>query len=187
MKLFKLLLSTIAFCSVLSLHPVLAGSPCSSISTTEPSQSTKQFQNKEVSFQMPTNFRILKSEEGLIIESPWAYEIFVCEKNSNYPGSYSDNRVVVRLMNPKEGTKFVQGIFIQDPQAKEVYYPGTTAKMIVAAESEGAIAYVLFIKNDRIISIEIPMNSLTDGSGSTEVSEMYKRTVDLIISTIQVK
>ena len=38
-----------------------------------------------------------------------------------------------------------------------------------------------------IVSIEIPMSSLNDGSGSTEIPEMYKATVDLIISTIQVR
>ena len=187
MKLFKLVLSAFTFCSILSLYPVLAGSPCSSVSTQEPSQTTKQFRNKEVSFQIPTNFRILKLEQGLMIQSPWAYEIFMCEKNSNYPGSYSNNGLEINLMNPKQGTKFVESIFIRDSQAKETYYPGTTAKMIVAAESEGAIAYLLFIKNNKIVSIAIPMYSLSDGSGSTEVSEEYNGTVDLIMSTIQVK
>lgn len=186
MRLMKFLLLTIIACAAVP-QVALANDPCSSIATREPSQETRKFENKELSFQAPSNFRIMRTMQGLMIHSPWSHEVYTCQLNSKYGSGYLENGIVVNLMIPEQATELVKGLYQIDPQTVETTYPGTTAKMFVVAGPESASAYVLFIRNEKIVSIEIPVNSNDDGTGSTEIPEIHKSTVGLIMSTIQVK
>ncbi|MFN6460570.1 MAG: hypothetical protein RMZ41_001815 [Nostoc sp. DedVER02] len=185
MRLSNLLLPVILACSI--APSALADNPCSSIATQEPSQEIRKFDNKKISFDMPANYRIMNTQWGLMVHSPWSYEVYNCQVNSNYPGGYRENGIIVQVMSYPETTKFIQGIYQLDEHTKETFYPETTAKMFVMAGPEAASAIVFFVKNDKVVSIEIPVNSNDDGTGSTEIPEIYKSTVDLIMSTIQVK
>ncbi len=187
MRLIKLLLPVIMACSI--APSAVANDPCSSIASTEPSQETRRFDNKKISFDMPANYRIMNTQWGLMVHTPWSYEVYTCQINSKYPGSYTENGVIVQVMSYKELTEFMHNFYHQGIYQDhiETNYPGTTAKMFVAQGSEAAAAFVPFVKNGKVILLEIPMSSNEDGTTSTEVDSMYKGAVDLIMSTIQVK
>ncbi|WP_448272606.1 hypothetical protein [Nostoc sp. DSM 114160] len=186
MRLNKFILLTLLACVAVP-QAALANDPCSSIATRESSQEIRKFENKELILQIPANYRILWTMQGLMIHSPWSYEVYTCQLNSKYGSGYVENGIVVNLMIPEQATELVKRIYQIDPQTVETAYPGTTAKMFVMAGPEAASAIVLFVKNGKVVSIEIPVNSNDDGTGSTEIPEIYKSTVDLIMSSIQVK
>lgn len=188
MRLIKLLLLTLLTCVAVP-QAALANDPCSSIASTEPSQETRRFDNKKISFDIFANYRIMNTQWGLMVHTPWSYEVYTCQINSNYPGSYTENGVIIQVMSYKELTKFMHNFYHQGLYQNHIAtnYPGTTAKMFVAQGSEAPVAFVPFVKNGKVILLEIPMSSNEDGTTSVEVDRMYKGSVDLIMSTIQVK
>ena len=193
MRLIKLLLPTLlAFVAV--PQAALADNPCSSIATREPSQETRRFDNKKISFEMPANYRIMNTEFGLMIHSPWSYEVYNCQINSKYGSGEVESGIVVSTLPFNQISKLIDNMENQAVSyggVKKTFYPGTTAKMFAYQTSEAAFGKIIFVKNNQLVVIEIPLYVEEEGKDnwvlSTEVHQMYKPTVDLIMSTLQVR
>ncbi|MEH2398226.1 MAG: hypothetical protein V7K17_12885 [Nostoc sp.] len=184
MRLTKILLSMMLASSIIS--PAVADNPCSSIATTEPSQEVRKFENKELSFEIAANFRILATESGLMIHSPWSYEVYTCQLNSKYGSGEVQLGIVVYTLPFNKSSKIVEGLNTEG-SSRETVYPSTNAKMYLYSTAETAKAKVVFIKNNKLVVIEIPMSSDDNGNPLAQVADIYKPTVDLIMSTVQIK
>ncbi|MBD2132247.1 hypothetical protein H6F47_07305 [Sphaerospermopsis sp. FACHB-1094] len=160
--------------------------PCSSIETDKPSSEIRKYQGNKVSFSIPANFRIISTQRGLMIHSPWSYEVYMCQIQSKYPSGEIEYMALVYTLPFNQANKITENLNFEDDETIETYYPGTSAKMYVYNTPGSPEARIIFIKKDKLVVIEIPMYSNNDGTPLTEVDDRHKSLVDLIMSTIQV-
>ena len=186
MKFIKILLPMILVCSFTS--PSLAN-PCSSLATLKPSLETRNFQNRELSFKIPANFRIIATQSGLMIHSPWSYEVYTCQIKSKYGSGELENGILVYTLPFDKSSHVLEDLTGEGYYGTpiETNYPNTSAKMYVYGTAEGAEARIVFIKKTRLVVIQTPMDVDEQGKPLNQVHDLYKPTIDLLISTINLK
>lgn len=185
MKPIQFLLSTTLFCFIPQV--VLAQNPCASTADTNLSSNNRSFQNKEFSFQVPANFRVIQTEYNLMIHSPWSYEMYMCQIQAQFGSGELEEGLGIKALSPSQASKYTQSLYDHNSPIKEGVYKGSSAKIFVWSGPESAYASILFIRNKKVIVLELPISSDENGIPSTKISEEDKYLVDLIIKSLVVK
>jgi len=124
-----------------------------------------------------------------MIHSPWSYEVYTCQLNSKYGSGEIEKGIIVYTVPINKSSKVIEDLDGKGSYGipVETFYPGTNAKMYVYITSENAEARIVFVKKDKLVVIQTPMNQDKDGNVIYKIMDIYKPTIDLIMSTIKVK